>query len=137
MNHILVAGTGKTGLDIGLLLPLQNEIFRLFRRGMSIEGVEELSHNPLLLFNHIKFLKNIGLTTLSKSVDNYVSRMSPDYKTSFSEITKGLKPLAETGRSPFSQRSNIPDNSLYYKELSDEMVFLFIISAGHLSGITR
>ncbi len=124
--HTIRQGSENAFAVNRLLLPFQNEIFRLIRSGMSIEKLEEVSQNPLLQFNHIKFLKIIGLTTLSKSVNNYVSRMSPDYKTTFSDITDALDHSAETEKTPFPQRSNRPDNSLYHKGLSDELMFLFI-----------
>jgi 3-hydroxyacyl-CoA dehydrogenase len=81
-----------------LLLPLQNEAFRLLRAGVPAPLVDRLTTSPLLPMGQLALLDGVGLDVVRESVGNYLSRMPADAARALSDLRLGLDELARLGK---------------------------------------
>ena len=81
-----------------LLLPLQNEAFRLLRAGAPAPVVDALTVSSLLPVGQLALLDGVGLDVVRESVENYASRMAPGAALALEELRRGLDELARLGK---------------------------------------
>jgi 3-hydroxyacyl-CoA dehydrogenase len=81
-----------------LLLPLQNEAFRLLRAGVPAPTVDALTASPLLSIGQLSLLDTVGLDVVRESVANYVSRMPLGAARALDDLCGGLDALARSGK---------------------------------------
>jgi 3-hydroxyacyl-CoA dehydrogenase len=81
-----------------LLLPLQNEAFRLLRSGAPAEVVDRLTASPLVPSGQLSLLDGVGLDVVREAVENYAARMPPDGARALEELRRGLDELARLGK---------------------------------------
>jgi 3-hydroxyacyl-CoA dehydrogenase len=81
-----------------LLLPLQNEAFRLLRAGVPAPVVDGLTASPLLPVGQLALLDGVGLDVVRESVENYAARMPSAAAGSLDDLRQGLAELARLGK---------------------------------------
>jgi 3-hydroxyacyl-CoA dehydrogenase/enoyl-CoA hydratase/3-hydroxybutyryl-CoA epimerase len=81
-----------------LLLPVQNEAFRLLRTGAPAPLVDALSASPLCPLGQLALLDEIGIDVVRDSVARYLARMAPDAARALEELRLGLDELARAGK---------------------------------------
>jgi 3-hydroxyacyl-CoA dehydrogenase len=81
-----------------LLLPLQNEAFRLLRAGAPAPVVDALTVSSLLPVGQLALLDGVGLDVVRESVGNYLSRMSADAAGALRDLRLGLDELTRLGK---------------------------------------
>jgi 3-hydroxyacyl-CoA dehydrogenase len=81
-----------------LLLPLQNEAFRLLRSGVPAPLVDRLTTSPLLPMGQLALLDGVGLDVVRESVGNYLTRMPADAARALGDLRLGLDELSRLGK---------------------------------------
>jgi len=83
--------TEKNAFSVNrLLLPLQNEVFRLIENGIAAADINKVSASPLLPIGQLDFIKKIGPAVVRASVENYRFRMRPEEADAFTQLSNGL-----------------------------------------------
>lgn len=81
-----------------LMLPLQNEVFRLLQEGWSPKFIEDSSISKILPFGQLSFMDNIGFDVLLPSVRTYISRMAEELKIDYQPLDERLRLLTGNGK---------------------------------------
>jgi 3-hydroxyacyl-CoA dehydrogenase len=81
-----------------LLLPLQNEAFRLLRAGVPAPIVDRLTTSPGLAMGQLALIDGVGLDVVRESVENYVARMPATQAFAFDDLREGLGELTRLGK---------------------------------------
>jgi 3-hydroxyacyl-CoA dehydrogenase len=106
-----------------LLLPLQNEVFRLNEKGIDAEDVNRASASPLFPAGQLDFIRKVGTSVVRASVENYRSRMRSEESAIFNSLSAGLVRMVVSNDMP-QDTKKIPSKE--YDELKKTLYYLFI-----------
>lgn len=81
-----------------LLLPLQNEAFRLLRAGAPAPAVDALTRSHLLPTGQLALIDAIGIDIVRESTENYAARMPAAEAAALGELRAGLDELLRLGK---------------------------------------
>jgi len=116
--------TEKTAFAVNrLLLPLQNEVFRLKEKAMDAEDINHASTSPLLPVGQFEFINKVGLRVVKASVENYRSRMDKKESGMYEPLSNGLDRLISCNDKEKPKKKPGPDE---YDELKRRLYYLFI-----------
>ena len=81
-----------------LLLPLQNELFRLLQAGYPPHLLDAASSTPIMPIGQLTFIDSVGIDTVYAGVRNYISRMTEHQQHEYTPLTSGLKEMIRLGK---------------------------------------
>ncbi len=80
-----------------LLLPIQNEVFRLLKEGYLPQSVEKATISDLLPIGQLSLMDSIGLDVIYSSVKNYIKYFESN-TTTLHHLLSGLEELIKIGK---------------------------------------
>jgi 3-hydroxybutyryl-CoA dehydrogenase len=81
-----------------LLLPLQNEVFKLLKMGYDPQQVDKASQSPYCAIGQLSLMDAVGFDVILSSVRNYLSHFTLYDPVDFLPFTDGLEQLLAVGK---------------------------------------
>lgn len=81
-----------------LLLPLQNEVFRLLIAGYEPREIDDASASPYCPLGQCSFMDMVGIDTIYASVVNYLSRMPASEQAGYAHLRDGLRQMVAANK---------------------------------------
>lgn len=81
-----------------LLLPLQNEVFRLLQNGYEPRFLEEATSLSIMPIGQLSFMDSVGLDTIYAGVGNYITRMPENIQDTYHPFINGLEKVLNIGK---------------------------------------
>jgi 3-hydroxyacyl-CoA dehydrogenase len=113
-----------------LLMPLQNEVFRALKGGVSYADADAASASALCRLGVCEFARRVGPAVVAAAVANYRSRMAAPASAEFEPLSRGLAAFDDSigrwksGRKLDSRERDELSTTLYYCFINTCLWFL-------------